>query len=198
VAKIRASCFEPPVSQRLRPLHPLSATNITTNPHLTTSSSFSSLPSSALLAFLHSFHSICVGYCCAERHLRLIFVLVLSQSPPGRPQVERALHQQATNKEKNWEAGRNHRLCSFITFLHTIRHLHLPRARVALYGRSCGPVVSLLPNRQTLPPPSGKSSPIPPTNNLSSPAVRALGRTCDSFILSITYSYVSRSHSPTH
>jgi hypothetical protein len=49
-------------------------------------------------------------------------------------------------KEKNWEAQREGRLCSIITLYYIPqdpRHLHLGRA--SLYGRSCGPVVSLVP-----------------------------------------------------
>lgn len=195
MAKIRAPALSgssPNVFFCLRPL-----TTITKTRHLH-QTNLSSSPISLIrgLASLSSLllEHIRVGYRCGQEQSLVIFVLAASHRPGGHTE-QACTNKPQTKKNRNWEAGRQGQLCDFVADFHTILDLlRLLRARASLYGRSCGPVVSLLPIYQILPPPDfDESTSLQPSDNLSSPAVRARRRTCDSFIFSITYSYVSRS-----
>ena len=195
MAKIRASCFERLLSQRVFLLasshhHNQTQTSTPNQPLLLPISLIRGLASLSSLLLEH----ICVGHSCGEEQSQVIFVLAASHRPGGH--IPASLHEQATNKGKS-ETGKRAKQVNFVTLSLTsilfstfqvFYELEL-RCTVDLvvpWCRSC-------PSTKFFPPPDFDESSSPlPSDNLSSPAVRARRRICDSFILSITYSYVSR------
>jgi hypothetical protein len=196
VAKIRAPALSgssPNVFFCLRPL-----TTITKTRHLH-QTNLSSSPISLIrgLASLSSLllEHIRVGYRCGQEQSLVIFVLAASHRPGGHTRA--SLNEQATNKEKTGTGKRVDKV-NFVTLslisipfstFYVFYELEL-RCTVDLvvpWCRSC-PSIKFF-HRPTSTNQHHYNLPI----TSSSPAVRARRRTCHSFILSITYPYVSRS-----